>query len=302
MGGAGDASGNPRKRTAGVISLTQGSRTLGCCANTAQSSPGALGAMLRGPTERFITIVGGVVGMLVVFNEQLMDSAVGACQAIPSWWGLVLLGVLLLQALLRASYAEYREGQQELDRLREQLATPQSEAKILTCQFCSAPRHTKPKELGLAVRLLGHDAGCTLGAGSGWGNVQKGENGMKKRRLAAFGIAAMFATVIVASIAGALGPVLFASQTEAFPESDVDLSVVDDPAANNAKALRWTGPRQANKTPVMLSGRAVTLEVRARATADAGAHLLLYLYKGHRAWTPKWPMSGSTRRPTRSTS
>jgi hypothetical protein len=67
------------------------------------------GRILWGPIERFITIVGGLVGILVVFNQPLTDWLVRKYQGIPWWIGLLILGALLLQAVFRAGYVAWKE-------------------------------------------------------------------------------------------------------------------------------------------------------------------------------------------------
>ena len=67
------------------------------------------GRILWGPVERFITIVGGLVGILVVFNQPLTERLVNAYQGVPWWIGLLILGVLLLQAVFRAGYEVWKE-------------------------------------------------------------------------------------------------------------------------------------------------------------------------------------------------
>jgi hypothetical protein len=69
--------------------------------------------ILWGPIERFITVGGGLVGILVVFNQQLIDWLVGAYQGIPWWVGLIILGGLLLQAFFRAGYKLWQDAEQE---------------------------------------------------------------------------------------------------------------------------------------------------------------------------------------------
>jgi hypothetical protein len=70
------------------------------------------GKILWGPIERFITIVGGLVGFLVVFNQPLTDWLVRKYEGIPWWIGLLILGALLLQAVFRAGYAAWKEQEQ----------------------------------------------------------------------------------------------------------------------------------------------------------------------------------------------
>lgn len=80
--------------------------------------------VLWGPIERFITVGGGLVGILVVFNQQLIDSLVDAYQGIPWWVGLVILGGLLLQAFFRAGYKLWQDAEKErkdAEREREEL-------------------------------------------------------------------------------------------------------------------------------------------------------------------------------------
>jgi hypothetical protein len=67
---------------------------------------------LWGPIERFITIGGGLVGLLVAFNQRLIDWLVGTYHGIPWWVGLIILGALLLQAFFRAGYKLWRVEQQ----------------------------------------------------------------------------------------------------------------------------------------------------------------------------------------------
>lgn len=85
--------------------------------------------ILWGPIERFVTIGGGVVSFLVVFNHPLLESLVRQWQGVSWWWGLVLMGTLLLQAFFRASYKEYQEGEKERDGLKKRCGRTQKSKK-----------------------------------------------------------------------------------------------------------------------------------------------------------------------------
>jgi hypothetical protein len=79
------------------------------------------GRILWGPFERFITIGGGLVGILVVFNESLLNQAVSTYQGIPQWIGFLVLGILLLQAIFRASYMLWKNERQARKKAEGQL-------------------------------------------------------------------------------------------------------------------------------------------------------------------------------------
>jgi hypothetical protein len=76
------------------------------------------GRILWGPIEKFITIIGGLVGILVVFNQPVTDWLVRKYQGIPWWIGLLILGALLLQAVFRAGYVAWKEEKEAHENLK----------------------------------------------------------------------------------------------------------------------------------------------------------------------------------------
>jgi hypothetical protein len=70
--------------------------------------------ILWGPTE----VIAALVGLAVIFNRPVMEFIVRVWQGLPWWVGALILAGLLLYAIGRASYEEYREVEQERDALR----------------------------------------------------------------------------------------------------------------------------------------------------------------------------------------
>jgi hypothetical protein len=89
------------------------------------------GRILWGPVERFITIGGGLVGILVVFNGSLIEWLVSTYQGIPWWVGLLILGALLLQAVFRAGYALWKEEEQAREKAEARLQNADQERESL---------------------------------------------------------------------------------------------------------------------------------------------------------------------------